>query len=173
MFETVNLYFSLIFPVKFCWFILIGYWNIFQFILFYISQVYRLVQFQFEASRGAGAQNVILSATGCEFDRRSGKWNIYLNLYCHFIALVSRRSVAFSSTTQHAMPSEFREKRGTECLNIRFPLPTLQCDCITLFFSQVYRMSRCITYRQVHSTAVSSGLAPAVFTPSASSQAAT
>ena len=26
--------------------------------------------------------------------------------------------------TQHAMPSEFGRKWGTECLNTRFPLPT-------------------------------------------------
>ena len=52
-----------------------------------------------------------------------------LNLYFHFFALVSRKSAALSSTTQHAMPPEFEfgRKWGTKCLNSRFPLPTLQC----------------------------------------------
>ena len=48
-----------------------------------------------------------------------------LNLYFHFFALLSRLSVALSSATQHAMPSEFGRKWGTECLNTRFSLPTL------------------------------------------------
>ena len=33
--------------------------------------------------------------------------------------------VALSSATQHAMPPELDGKWGTECLNTRFPLPTL------------------------------------------------
>ena len=57
-----------------------------------------------EASRGAVAQSVILKPTGCGFDPRR-----------------------LSSATQHAMPPEFGRKRGTECLNIRFPLLTLLC----------------------------------------------
>ena len=32
-----------------------------------------------------------------------------------------------SSATQHAMPPEFGRKWETECLNTRFPLPTLLC----------------------------------------------
>ena len=32
-----------------------------------------------------------------------------------------------SSATQHAMPPEFDRKRGTGCLNTRFPLLTLLC----------------------------------------------
>ena len=42
-------------------------------------------------------------------------------------ALVPRLSAALSSATQHAMPPEFGRKWGTECLNTRFPLPTLLC----------------------------------------------
>ena len=44
-----------------------------------------------------------------------------------FFALVSKQSAVLSSATQHAMPSELSEKWGTECLNTRFPLPTLLC----------------------------------------------
>ena len=39
---------------------------------------------------------------------------------------MSRTSAALSSATQHAMPPVFGRKWGTECLNTRFPLPTLQ-----------------------------------------------
>ena len=35
--------------------------------------------------------------------------------------------MALSSATQHAMHPEFGRKWGTECLNTRFPLPTLLC----------------------------------------------
>ena len=35
--------------------------------------------------------------------------------------------MALSAATQYAKPSEFGGKCGTECLNIRFPLPTLLC----------------------------------------------
>ena len=65
--------------------------------------------------------------TGCGFDPQSRRWNIYLNLYFHFFALVSRTSAALSSATQHAMPPKYGRKWGTECLNTRFPLPPLQC----------------------------------------------
>ena len=41
--------------------------------------------------------------------------------------MVSRQSAALSSTTEHAMPPELDGKCGTECLNTRFPLPTLLC----------------------------------------------
>ena len=51
----------------------------------------------------------------------------YFHIYFHFLALVSRTSAALSSATQHAMPPEFGRKWGTECLNTRFPLPTLRC----------------------------------------------
>ena len=33
-----------------------------------------------------------------------------------------RQSAALSSATQYAMPPKFGDKRGTECLNTRFPL---------------------------------------------------
>ena len=80
-----------------------------------------------EASRGAAAQRVTVKPTGCGFDPHSRRWNIYLNLYLHFFALVSRQSAVLSSATQHTMPPEFGRKWGTECLNTRFPLPTLLC----------------------------------------------
>ena len=78
-----------------------------------------------EASRGAAVQGVTVKPTGCGFDLHSRRLNICLNLYFHFFALVSRTSAALSSATQHAMPPEFGRKWGTECLNTRFPLPTL------------------------------------------------
>ena len=56
-----------------------------------------------------------------------GDWNIYLNLYFHFFALVSRTSTALTSATQHAIPLEFGIRWGTECLKTWFPLPTLLC----------------------------------------------
>ena len=37
-------------------------------------------------------------------------------------------NAALSYATQHAMPSEIGGKWGTECLNTRFPLPTLLCE---------------------------------------------
>ena len=46
-------------------------------------------------------------------------------LYFHIFALVSRQSAALSSATQHAMLPEIGGKWETECLNTRFPLPTL------------------------------------------------
>ena len=62
---------------------------------------------------------------GCRFDPHSRRWNIYLNLYFHFFALVSRQNAAFCSATQHPMPPESGRKWGTECLNTRFPLPAV------------------------------------------------
>ena len=37
------------------------------------------------------------------------------------------QSAALSSATQYAVPLEFGRKWGTECLNTRFPLPTMLC----------------------------------------------
>ena len=76
---------------------------------------------------GAAARSVTAKPTGCGFNSHSRRWNIYLNLYFHVFALVSRLSAMLSSATQHAMPPEFGRKWGTECLNRRFPLPTLLC----------------------------------------------
>ena len=92
-----------------------------------------------EASRGAGAQSVTVKPTGCGLDSHSRRWNIYLNLYFHFVALVSRQSAALSSVTQQAIPPEFGRMWGTECLNTRLPLPTRLCagnsvKLIYLFF---------------------------------------
>ena len=78
-----------------------------------------------EAGRGAAARGVTVKPTGCGFNPHSRRLNIYLNLYFHFFPLVSRLSAALSSATQHAMPPEFGRKWRTECLNIKFPLPTL------------------------------------------------
>ena len=45
-----------------------------------------------EVSRCAGAQSVTVYATDCGFDPHSRELNIYLILYFHFFALVSRQS---------------------------------------------------------------------------------
>ena len=46
-------------------------------------------------------------------------------IFLNFFALGTKQSTALSSTTQHAMPSEFGQKWGTECVWINgFPLPT-------------------------------------------------
>ena len=52
-----------------------------------------------KASRGAAAQSATVKPTDCEFDLHSRRWNIYLNLYFHLFALVTRQSVALSSAT--------------------------------------------------------------------------
>ena len=53
------------------------------------------------------------------------KCNIYLHLYYHFFALVSRQSAALSSATP-PIP-DFDGKWGSECLNTSILLPTLLC----------------------------------------------
>ena len=58
-------------------------------------------------------KRVTVNATG-------GELNIYVNLYFHFFALVSRQSAAVSSVTQNAMPAVFGGKWKTECFNTRF-----------------------------------------------------
>ena len=63
-----------------------------------------------EASRGAGAQSVTVKPIGCGFDPRSRRRNIYLYLYFHSFALVSRQRAALSSASQHAMPPELGGK---------------------------------------------------------------
>ena len=45
---------------------------------------------------------------------------------------------ALSSATQHAMPPESGKKWGTECLNIRFPLPTLLCEGYSVKLKKKY-----------------------------------
>ena len=45
-----------------------------------------------EATCGSGAQSVTVKSTDCRFDPHSRQWNIYLNLYFHFFALVSDKA---------------------------------------------------------------------------------
>ena len=66
--------------------------------------------------------HVTVNATCCEFDPRSRKFNIQY-VFAYFFDLILRQSA--SSDTQHAMPPEFGRKWVMECLNTRFPLPTL------------------------------------------------
>ena len=79
-----------------------------------------LLIISFEAGRGAGAQSVTVKSTGCGFYPHSRKWNIYLHLYFHFFALVSSQSAG----------PVLGGKWGTECLNTRFPLPTMLWDAV-------------------------------------------
>ena len=58
---------------------------------------------------------------------------------------MSRLSAALTSAIQHAMPPEFGRKWGTECLNTRFPLPTLLCagysvKLILIYFFNIFRL---------------------------------
>ena len=62
-----------------------------------------------EANRGAEAQIVTAKSTGCVFDPNTRKSIIYLYLYFHFFALVSRQS------------PDFGRKWRMECLNTKFP----------------------------------------------------
>ena len=82
----------------------------------------------FEASSGAAAQIVTVKPTGCGFDPQSRRWNIYLNLYFHFFALVSRQSAALSSAIQHAMSPDSGRKCDckTDWLWVRFPLEAMK-----------------------------------------------
>ena len=108
------------------------YWIVIQLLLINVILKWRNktnigIIMVFEVSSGAVARGVTVKPTGCGFDPHSRRWNIYLNLYFHFFALVSKLSAALSSATQHAMPPEIGRMWGTECLNTRFPLPTLLC----------------------------------------------
>ena len=78
-----------------------------------------------EAAVVAQGHKSVTVTNGCGFDPHSRKRNIYLYLY--FFALVLRKRAVLSSATQHAMPPKIGGKWGTECLNNRFPLPTLLC----------------------------------------------
>ena len=47
--------------------------------------------------------------------------------------------MVLSSATQHAMSPEFVGKWGSQCLNTKFPLPTLLCagNSVKLIFNRV------------------------------------
>ena len=67
---------------------------------------------------------VTVNVTGCGFDPYSKKLIIYLNLFVHSFALVSRKNAALSSAIQLAMSPDFGGKYETECLSTIFPLRT-------------------------------------------------
>ena len=94
-------------------------------------------------------RGVTVKPTGCGFDPHSRIWNIYLNLYFHFFALVARLSAALSSATQHAIPPELGRKWGTECLYTRFPLPTLLCAGYSVKLIQLFLHLLLNKYNQV------------------------
>ena len=89
--------------------------------------------------RGRGAQSVTVNSIGCGFHPLLRKLNIYLYLYFHFFALVSRQSAALIFATQHAMLPELCRQWGTECLYIRFRMPTLLCARHSVKLSQNQR----------------------------------
>ena len=65
--------------------------------------------------------------TGCGFDPHSRN-EIFIYIYIFISSLGCRgESAALSFAIQYAMPPEIGGKWGTECLNTRFPLPTLLC----------------------------------------------
>ena len=65
-----------------------------------------------EASRGAATRRVTAKSTGCGFDPHSRRWNIYLNLYFHFLrfGVEVKRGVEFCPSTRNA--SRIRQKVG-------------------------------------------------------------
>ena len=63
-----------------------------------------------------------------------------------FFALVSRTSAALSSTTQHAMPTEFDGKWAKEYINIRIPLPTLLLAGNRMTLKKSYNFKHSIIY---------------------------
>ena len=80
--------------------------------------------------------------------------NIYLNVYFHFFALLSRQSAALSFSN-HAMPNpELSRKWETECLNTRFPsaypaVCGMQCEAELIFYFIFLSWSQahnCCTY---------------------------
>ena len=52
----------------------------------------------------------------------------------------------FSFTIQYAVPPEFGEKWGTECLNTRFPLPILLCAGYSVKLIFIYYQSMSLSY---------------------------
>ena len=52
---------------------------------------------------------------------------IYIQSFSVKVEQTTRENAALNPATQHAMPPEFGRKWQTECLNTRFPLPTLLC----------------------------------------------
>ena len=81
----------------------------------------------YEASRGAGAQSVPVNRLVVGSIPTRGD-EIFIYIYIFISSLWCRgESAALSSATQHAIPPEINGKWGMECLNIRFPMPTLLC----------------------------------------------
>ena len=82
----------------------------------------------------------------------------YLLIY---ISISSPWCAALSSATQHAMPPESGTKWETECLNTKFPLPTLPCagfsmKLIYLFLFNPYR-TYTTTYKHLFTAKVRYG----------------
>ena len=96
---------------------------------------------ELEASRGAGAQMVPVNrlVVGSILTRGD---EIFIYIYIFISSLWCRgESAALSSATQHAMPPEIGGKWGTECLNTKFPLPTLLCAGYSVKLKKKYCLS--------------------------------
>ena len=55
-----------------------------------------------------------------------GNGLLYINIFIYSL-WYQGKSAALSSALRNALPRKFGGKWGTECLNTRFPLPTLLC----------------------------------------------
>ena len=86
----------------------------------------KYIKFLWETSRGACAQSVTVKSTGCGFDPHSRKWNIYTFIFPFLRSGVeAKRDVECRHSTRNASRTWWNWR--TECLNSRFPLPTLLC----------------------------------------------
>ena len=74
-----------------------------------------------------------VKSTGCGFDPYSRKINVYLHLYFHFFALMSR-----PLNTQCLPMPKLGGKWRTECLNTRFPFPRVGRGNLVLRLSAGY-----------------------------------
>ena len=87
-------------------------------------------------SSEASGQNVCATVTGCRLDFLLRKWNIS---YIHLLVLVTKQSVASSSTTQHALPSEFGGKWGKYFIESRVPNTRVLVPSFYNAMCEIYR----------------------------------
>ena len=80
----------------------------------------------------------------CGFDPHSAKLNINLKFIFPLLRFTLQRA-ALISAAQHAMPPESGEKWGMECLNSRFPLPTLLCAGYSVKLKKEYTYKAALT----------------------------
>ena len=80
-----------------------------------------------EASLGAGAQSVTTKSTVWVRSPLEEMKYLFTFIFSFLRSGVEAKSAALSSAPQHAMLPELGGKWVTECLNTRFPPPTLLC----------------------------------------------